>query len=1823
VAIALLPEICESRSRPLTTATLVIVCSPIRAADGTLRVLRQAIAADGPLAAVIPSRLAGAQVSVNGGIVAPEDWSQWQLLPGDEVLVLPQWGEPVTGILLTIAIGLIVSAAATALSYVLFPPPKAHNIQHTPDDPTFSFEGIRTTLGPGAVVPVIYGIQRTGGQLLTSHVDQTLTVLDDGVSSRRITAQAAPATLSLLLALGEGPVDNVRTPTAQINGQPGANFPGLELYTALGTQDQQALPTFGEVANTFATGQTLHEPGSVFWTTTAPVDAFVLNIVFNQGLYVINKKGEKIDNLVDLAYRFRNVASPDWSPWSSFDIVAQRTAPVRFGIRRENIPLAQYQIEVLLEHAQVTENAQFEPTLESVTEIRRNEERYPGTVLLGLRALATDSLQGAIPNVTIEVAGRKVRVGTFSAVPSYSDNPAWCVMDFLTNTTYGLGVPDSQIDLGSFSAWADYCNQVIDGEPRHRLNYTLDRDVRAQQALLEMAGSARTLLFKSEGVWVARPTRDDPPVLLLSWANCTDLKLTYTRDPDRVNVIEARFANENEDYAQDVLTWPTLENWPAEVRKSSLELRGVTKPSRVMRAMQFELNRRRFENLALEVTCNLEAVPLQPHDIFRFSHPLPGWGVSGRVQDDSTTTRLYLDQAVTFGDALTYLVYVRYADGTTEVRQVAYPGQVTQRHIDVGPSLSQHPTARVTLYAWGWVVGPADSAVKLFRVIQMQRTSDNRVRIQAMIHNPTVYDEPTAEALPVTTLLMNPEGPPPPLTALIASEVSRIQASGASLRVVNLSWDVAHLGPGLAPYGGALILRRTVWESGHAGSAEAGITPTGEIQAATDLNVNYAPIHQVSGHVLDFDDYTIVSGVTYVYRVVPMSQRGVPNYPGSREVAIHVAGPTTPNFFPGTTTGLRLKGKALGDFIWEGRDVHFEWDPMNSTGLFTDTFFIVDYVVEIWAPGQQYLMRRTAVPSRGHAVTLEWTYTLEQNAEDQLQAGQAGARRDLTIFVWGRTNTGRVTLTPASITVTNPPPDMGDMVPILTPVVNGAKIEFDQFVEPRDFDHYAVFVDTINPPQAIYEHVAVGGHGQGVAVRVFKIDGLLTGTHYFTYVLPFDTFGPGIPTGIVEFVAGGITAESIDNTPPAMPTGLALTTGSFISPDGTVQSWVSATWNPSPEADVARYEVHFRIQGQLGLTSFTVAHPTTTVRLDNIGGNLTVFAKVLASDGFSNHSPFTPEVAIVTGRDTTPPAPTTAGVAHGHFQSVVLQWNPPPDADYAGGEVWRSGLNDVTTASFRGLGWSDFIDKGLNSNEGFYYWLRMRDTSGNTSTFFPAAPDALVGITIPATTPDIQELAITETKIANDSISTPKLQANSVDANKVVTAHLITHAAQIDDALISDAHIVNLSASKIATGSLQANVGVGVGQNMFIDGVNSQIYVYDGPPAGGGTLRVRLGKLGSLNTQWGLQVFNETGALMWNFASGATPAGIQDAAVTADKIAVGSIHATHLVADQVVITSFAQIAAAQINDGHIVNLTSSKLLSGTIQAHLQLGVGENIFIQGDLARFLVYDRASPPVLRVWLGKIELTPGVFEYGLRLFNSFGQLMWDFNTGSSTFGIQDLAVTNAKIANLSANKIDTGYLQANIRVGVGNNLFLDGVNNVITVYDDQSPQHLRVLLGKVNTGPTDYGLYIWNAASQLMWAFDSGAQTEGINPFAVTVSVSYTSAANLSLTTSENEAASLGFAVNAGDQVWLHGIVEGQTSDTGDQLVLRLREDTATGTIHHETHLQGAGGVLAPMSVQAVWQSPGTGTKTFKLTFARPFGVNAVAIRNVYFVALRRRR
>lgn len=1748
---------------PPATAELVLLTTPVRAADGHLRTHRLAIPAPAVVADVLPAGIVPEKCLLNGKVLAPEAYADTILSPGDELWLLPQWGI-IGGLIGVILAGLIVSVATTALSYVLFPPDKPR--MQSPETPTTSFEGISTTIGPGAVVPVIYGRYRVGGQLLHASVDQAQTVVDVGQQPRTVTALAAAPTLTLLLAIGEGAMRDVIVDSLEINGQPIQNFPTVQVDWRAGTPDQTPMLAFGESANTFADGRAIPRDGvGITYTSTAPIEAFILNVVFHEGLYHFTREGNKEDNVVVLRYWYRLAPGGGWAGPLDWHVTASRTAPVRLGIRREGVGLALYDLRieyVFVKNDDETKD-RWQPTLESVTEIQHNVQSYPDTALVGLRTVATDSLQGALPNITVEVRGRLVRQGTFATnAQEWTDNPAWCVMDFLTNARYGLAISDSEIDLPGFAAWAAYCDQIIDGERRHTLNYVIDHDIRAQSVLLEMLGGNRTILFKSEGLWTPRPTRNEPPVQLLNWANCTDLKLTYTRDVDRVNVLEARFGNESEHFEQDVLTWPTIDHWPAEVRKAGMEIRGVTKATRVMRALQFELNRRRFETQALEMTCALDAIVLQPHDLFRFAHPLPGWGVSGRLQAGSTTTSLLLDEGVQFVGLQDYIVYVRHDNDVTELRHVAYSGDGSFTHINLGSPLSQTPTPRQSLWAFGVLLtSQFDTATRIFRVTNMKRTNNGRVLIQAIIQNPSIYDEADGEPLPITTGLFNPLGPPPALTSLIAREVTRIQASGASMRVCNLSWDVAPLTRGLAPYGGATILRRTVLDSALGGQVVAGTNDFGVELGVNDPGGNFLPITQVSGHVLDFDDFTILSGLTYVYRVIPVSRRGVPNSVGFRDVRIHIAGPTTPDFFPSTPLNLRLKGQPVGAVIFEGPDIHIQWDAPTDASLFSETFFIADFVVQMWMPAQQAFLRQAIVAAGARGVPLNFAYTREMNAEDHVQAGLGGAQRAILIQVWCRTNTGRISLDPAQMTVFNPPPDMSTIQPTVTALFEAALIDWTQFVEPRDFAGYQIYLDTQNPPVALY---------LGVDAPFKKITpvALTPNITYYTYILPFDTFGPGAPTPIVSFVPAALDG-SLDTTPPAVPTGLALTTGSGLSNDGTVMSWVQATWTPNTEGDLAGYKVHFRVHPSVVPTTFAVDKSQHAVRLENPPGGVLIFVKLLAYDRLDNASAFTAEVSITTLGDTVAPFAPTNLNAFGSIRAVQLLWTPPPDLDYAGAQVWTATTNNLALASYVGIGYSSFTLEGMGPNETRWFWLRAVDTSGNVSAnFHPAAANAGV----PGT------------------------------------------AGQLDTTFIS-----SLAANKIITGTLQVLVGLDIGGRMYLDAPNGYIVMFDNQatPA----VRVLLGKLGALSTQYGLQLFNDLGQLMWNFATGATQDGISDNAITAAKITAGVINAGHLRADTAVITTAIQIATAIINDAHIQFLSASKLIAGTIQANIGLGVGNRVFLRGGTGDVLVLDTPGNP--RVLLGSLE-SLGIGDYGLVIWNAAGQVMWNFSGGATSEGVMPNAIRDLHVTNLSASKLIAGTIFANISVGVGNRLFLRGISGDLLVMDAATTP--RVLLGSLESvGIGDYGLLIWNAAGQLMWDFTSGATTSGIVPNAVTEAVVFNAGASaLGTDDTEIEVCNVTFpTLRVGDQALIWFTALAQMTDPTHGILVNLREDTATGTIVHQMSF-GFGALEGPIVLQHAYTAGITQTnKAFRVTFkARNPGYD-VFLNQVRQLGMRRQR
>ena len=74
-----------------------------------------------------------------------------------------------------------------------------------------------------------------------------------------------------------------------------------------------------------------------------------------------------------------------------------------------------------------------------------------------------------VPQLTVQVQGKKVydprdSGQTFGTPSTYewSDNPALCFLDYITNNEYGKGLTSSQINMSTFSSAANVCDTLVD-----------------------------------------------------------------------------------------------------------------------------------------------------------------------------------------------------------------------------------------------------------------------------------------------------------------------------------------------------------------------------------------------------------------------------------------------------------------------------------------------------------------------------------------------------------------------------------------------------------------------------------------------------------------------------------------------------------------------------------------------------------------------------------------------------------------------------------------------------------------------------------------------------------------------------------------------------------------------------------------------------------------------------------------------------------------------------------------------------------------------------------------------------------------------------------------------------------------------------------------------------------------------------------------------------------------------------------------------------------------------------------------------------------------
>ena len=249
-----------------------------------------------------------------------------------------------------------------------------------------------------------------------------------------------------------------------------------------------------------------------------------------------------------------------------------------------------------------------------------------------------DKFQG-IPKIQALVEGRKISTYDVSSVETtgvFTSNPAFCLLDYLTNTRYGKGINIADIDIPSFytaSTIADTqvtpysggsdinlfdCNAVIDTSQKLIDNTRIL--LKGMRGFLPYAQGKYKLIIETTG----------SSVLTLNEDNIIGgIKVSSERKNEKYNRVQVNFINPDKNYQSDTIVYDTDHSTlKAEdggfLQEGIIDLPTITNPYQALEFGEIVLQRSR-DNLGLELTANYEAINLAIGDIVAVTHAITGF----------------------------------------------------------------------------------------------------------------------------------------------------------------------------------------------------------------------------------------------------------------------------------------------------------------------------------------------------------------------------------------------------------------------------------------------------------------------------------------------------------------------------------------------------------------------------------------------------------------------------------------------------------------------------------------------------------------------------------------------------------------------------------------------------------------------------------------------------------------------------------------------------------------------------------------------------------------------------------------------------------------------------------------------------------------------------------------------------------------------------------------------------------------------------------------------------------------------------------------------
>jgi hypothetical protein len=275
--------------------------------------------------------------------------------------------------------------------------------------------------------------------------------------------------------------------------------------------------------------------------------------------------------------------------------------------------------------------------------------KLSGLCYLALRFKWNQDAFTGIPRVQAKIKGKKVKTYNGSLVEqsaSYSVNPAWCLLDYLTNERYGKGLAISSIDLQSFYDASLVCetqvtpysggsdinifdtNAVIDTS--RKIIENVRELVKGCRGYLPYSSGKYSLVIETTGTASITLTEDD----ILNGYN-----LSSPSKNERYNRCIVSFVNPDRNFQVDEVQFPPIDDsgLPSADQHATMknadggillegrfDFKTITSPYQAEEMAEIILRRSR-ESLTLSLNVSFDAYDLAIGEIVNITHSSLGF----------------------------------------------------------------------------------------------------------------------------------------------------------------------------------------------------------------------------------------------------------------------------------------------------------------------------------------------------------------------------------------------------------------------------------------------------------------------------------------------------------------------------------------------------------------------------------------------------------------------------------------------------------------------------------------------------------------------------------------------------------------------------------------------------------------------------------------------------------------------------------------------------------------------------------------------------------------------------------------------------------------------------------------------------------------------------------------------------------------------------------------------------------------------------------------------------------------------------------------------